>query len=241
MHFAEHLTFLLVGLAIGSVLQPLSDSAKIATLLAAFFGHMGYATILVAPWNIHVYPLFSVADQGILGWALLLTGWSFLIGVAYILMKNPAWLGGFSGKATKPMAEKVSVRQAKIPTWTASVVSITLIIVLLGYFAATAVALAVAPAPTQSGAVVYIVETPISWQYSPQHVTVVLGMNNALTWISHSIAYDTVTEDSGLFGSGTIPPGGSFGYTFTEPGVYSYHCVFHPWMVGKVTMLSKQG
>ena len=237
VHAAEHATFLLVGLAVGSYLQALSDSVKISALLAAFFGHMAYAVILIAPWNIQVYPLFSVADQSTLGWSLILTGWMFLIGVAYILRRNPDWLQGFSGGTGSP-SEAPKPRQARTPRWVAPAASLALILVLLVYFMATGLAVAAAASPQAASSVVFIVETPVTWQYSPQAITVVLGTNNTVTWVSHSTSYDTITSDTGLFQSGAIQPGGSFSYTFTEPGVYPYHCAFHPWMVGKVTVVA---
>jgi len=234
VHVAEHFTFLLVGLAVGSFLQVLSDSAKIAALLAAFFGHMGFAGVLVAPWNIQVYPLFSLADQAILGWALLLTGWTFLVGVAYIVKRNPTWLQGFSGKAVNPIPPMREVGVRKWPGRTKFAASLSLILVLAAYFAATGLAVASSP---QRGAAVYIVETPVSWQYSPRNITVVVGLNNTVLWVSHSTSYDTVTSDGGFFYSGPIQPGGSFSHTFAVPGVYRYHCAFHPWMVGQVTVV----
>ena len=84
---------------------------------------------------------------------------------------------------------------------------------------------------------VYIAETPVSWQYSPQSIVVVIGTNNTVTWVSRSTAFDTITSDSGLFSSGSIAPGGSFRFTFEAPGTYGYHCLFHPWMTGTVTVL----
>lgn len=238
VHTGEHLTFLLIGLAIGSYMQALSDSVKISALIAAFFGHMVYAVILVAPWNIQVYPLFSVADQAILGWSMILTGWLFLVGVAYILRRNPDWLQGFSEGGVKRLESAGGGGRSGVPKWLAPAASVTLIVVLLAYFAATAVAVSTAPGTPQSGAVVYIAETPLTRQYSPQSIVVVVGVNNTVTWISHSTAYDTITSDSGLFDSGSIRPGGSYSYTFPAPGVYLYHCAFHPWMMGKVTVLA---
>jgi plastocyanin len=240
VHAAEHLTFLLVGLAIGSFMQALSDSAKITALLAAFFGHMGYAAILVAPWNVQVYPLYSVSDQAVLGWSLLLTGWVFLVGVAYIIRGNPAWLQGFSGKAVKQGGESPGTTRRKWRDRAVPAVSISLILILVVYFAATSAALASAGGSPPAGAVVYIVETPISWQYSPQNVVVVIGLNNSVTWVSRSTSYDTITSDAGLFDSGPIQPGGSFSHIFSAPGVYAYHCAFHPWMTGRITVLPKQ-
>ncbi len=237
VHMTEHLSFLLVGLAVGSFLQVLSDSVKIGALFAAFFGHMTYAAILVAPWNVQVYPLFSTADQGTLGWIMLLTGWTFLVGVAYIIRRNPDWLQGFSAGGARPAVASPGMGRRKVPSWSAPVASGVLILALAIYFAVTGVALASANSARQIASVVYIVETPITWDYSPQSIVVVMGVNNTVTWISHSTSYDTVTSNAGQFDSGPIRPGGMFSYTFSTAGVYPYHCLFHPWMQGSVTVL----
>ncbi len=151
VHATEHFTFLSIGLAIGSYLQALSDSAKITALLAAFFGHMGYAVILVAPWNIQVYPLYSIADQAILGWALILTGWAFLVGVAYIVRKNPAWLQGFSGSAVKQTSKVQSPAAERWRGRIAAAASLSLILVLVVYFFVTGAAVAFSTTPSPSG------------------------------------------------------------------------------------------
>lgn len=111
---------------------------------------------------------------------------------------------------------------------------------LVVYFAMTGFALVAAGEAPRTRASVYILETPVTWQYSPQNIMVVVGVNNTVTWVSRSTSYDTITSDGGLFDSGPIRPGGSFSHTFTAPGVYRYHCAFHPWMMGQVTVLQKR-
>ena len=88
---------------------------------------------------------------------------------------------------------------------------------------------------------VLIVETPVTWNYYPENVTVVLGVNDTVVWVSHSLAYDTVTGVNGTLGSGPIAPGGTFSHTFTAPGMYPYQCVYHPWMTGTVKVLAGAG
>ncbi len=68
IHVIEHLSFLLVGLLRGWWLLLLSDSGKIGALLAAIFGHMGYAVALILPSKIPVYSLYPIPDQIVLGW-----------------------------------------------------------------------------------------------------------------------------------------------------------------------------
>lgn len=235
VHVLEHASFFLVGLLSGSWLLLLSDSGKIGALFAAFFGHMGYALALISPWGIQVYSLYSLGDQAILGWTLLLTGPVLLVGVAYVIARNPGWLEGVGGTVSTGSRRRTFVDNLRVPGFLAPAVALTLVVVFVGYFGATAYALAVS-GPTHSGGTVIISETPVSWQFSPQDVTVRLGVNSTVTWVSHSISYDTVT-DKGVFDSGPIPPGGTFTFTFSSPGVYQYSCIFHPWMKGTVTVV----
>jgi len=245
VHVVEHLSFLAVGLLAGSWLLLLSDSGKIGALLAALFGHMGYAVALISPWNVQIYSLYSLSDQVILGWVLLLTGPVLVVGVAYVIARNPDWLGQTSGSAGPHERRETILNRLRVPRWVVPSLTILIVVVSAGYFTVTAYALASQGAPPAGSAVVYIAETPVSWQYSPQNITVVLGHNNTVTWVSHSISYDTVTgrEAKGGqcgvgFSSCPIAPGQTFTYTFTEAGVYQYYCVYHPWMSGEVTVLS---
>ena len=79
----------------------------------------------------------------------------------------------------------------------------------------------------------------ISHAYSPDPVTVVIGVNNTVTWVNNDSSPHTITSDDGTFGSGNVAPGGVFTYTFTSPGTYRYHCIYHPWMVGTVIVKTK--
>ncbi len=69
--------------------------------------------------------------------------------------------------------------------------------------------------------------------YSPPTITVVMGVNNTITWINNDQAPHTVT-DTGVFDSGILNAGESWTHTFTTPGTYVYHCTIHPWMTGTV-------
>jgi plastocyanin len=76
----------------------------------------------------------------------------------------------------------------------------------------------------------------IAQSYSPSPVTVVIGVNNTVTWSNDDSAPHTVTANDGSFNSGNMAPTGTFSYTFTTPGTYQYHCIYHPWMVGTVVV-----
>ena len=69
--------------------------------------------------------------------------------------------------------------------------------------------------------------------YSPPTITVVIGVNNTVTWVNNDQAPHTVT-DTGVFDSGNMNTGQSWTHTFTTPGTYEYHCTYHPWMKGTV-------
>jgi plastocyanin len=74
--------------------------------------------------------------------------------------------------------------------------------------------------------------------YSPATITVVLGVNNTVTWTNMDSVPHTITADNGSFSSGNMNPGDTFSYTFTTPGTYTYHCSYHNWMKGTVIVES---
>jgi plastocyanin len=75
--------------------------------------------------------------------------------------------------------------------------------------------------------------------YSPDKVTLVIGVNNTVTWTNNDSAHHTVTSVSGngTISSGDMAPGATFTYTFTTPGTYQYYCVYHSWMTGTITVV----
>jgi plastocyanin len=79
-------------------------------------------------------------------------------------------------------------------------------------------------------------DASIAQSYSPSPVTVVMGVNNTVTWVNNDSAPHTVTANDGSFDSGNLAPTGTFTFTFTTPGTYEYHCIYHPWMVGTVVV-----
>ncbi len=71
--------------------------------------------------------------------------------------------------------------------------------------------------------------------YAPQHITVPKGTK--VTWTNLDSASHTITSDS-VAGptSSLLPEGGTYSFTFTVPGTYSYHCSPHPTMTGSVVV-----
>ncbi|MEN3048304.1 MAG: plastocyanin/azurin family copper-binding protein [Candidatus Caldarchaeales archaeon] len=87
---------------------------------------------------------------------------------------------------------------------------------------------------------------PGSWDprqpenYVPKDIRVVLFVNHTVVWTNDEeldVAH-TVTHDGGLFDSGLFGKGERYVYSFAKEGVYTYHCVPHPWMRGSVTVES---
>ncbi len=80
-----------------------------------------------------------------------------------------------------------------------------------------------------------------SMYYSPPTITVVIGVNNTVTWVNNDDAPHTVTATDGTFNSGNLDSGQTWTYTFTTPGTYAYSCTYHPWMKGTVVVKSASG
>lgn len=85
--------------------------------------------------------------------------------------------------------------------------------------------------------------------YVPENVTVVIGVNNTVTWTNndtagnppgtdHTVVSTSVPPGAAAFNSGIIAPGGVFTETFTAPGTYEYHCSIHAWMTGSIVVLA---
>jgi plastocyanin len=76
--------------------------------------------------------------------------------------------------------------------------------------------------------------------YTPDTITVVIGVNNSVTWTNDDTAAHTVTSTSasagGCLDSGNMGSGASYTYTFTAPGTYKYDCKYHSWMIGTVVV-----
>lgn len=100
------------------------------------------------------------------------------------------------------------------------------------------------PAPTTAGAsptattggsgqAVTITTTSSSFAFSPATLTIKVG--TTVTWTNMTQAPHTVTSDDGKsFDSGSSNPiaasGGTYRFTFTKAGTFTYHCQIHPFM-----------
>ena len=89
----------------------------------------------------------------------------------------------------------------------------------------------------QSGPVVTIpagVGSSDSLNYQPATITLVVGVNNTVTWANQDFTKHTVTAFDQSFNSGDILPGKSWTHTFSTPGSYTYFCAYHSWMKGTI-------
>lgn len=87
-------------------------------------------------------------------------------------------------------------------------------------------------APASSAANVDIA----SFKFAPPAIVVKAG--GKVTWTNHDSAPHTATAkaDPSIFDTGTLKQGQSKTLTLTKPGTYSYYCLFHAFMVGKITV-----
>ena len=74
--------------------------------------------------------------------------------------------------------------------------------------------------------------------FSPDVVTVVIGVNNTIVWTNNDQAPHTVTAKDNSFNSGNMDPGAVFQFTFSNAGTYKYGCNYHSWMAGTVIVKS---
>jgi plastocyanin len=77
----------------------------------------------------------------------------------------------------------------------------------------------------------------------PDPVTVVIGVNNTLTWTNndsspHTVTSVTVPAGAATFNSGIKSAGETWSMTFTVPGTYQYDCSLHLWMKGTIIVKS---
>lgn len=82
-----------------------------------------------------------------------------------------------------------------------------------------------------------------SLNFSPATITVVVGVNNTVTWVNsdtvlHTVTSKTVPSGATAFDSGNMNAGAKYTYTFTVTGTYAYYCIFHSWMQGTVIVVA---
>ena len=66
--------------------------------------------------------------------------------------------------------------------------------------------------------------------------TITISSGTTITWSNRDAVSHTVTSNSGLFDSGTIPKDGTYQHTFTSAGTFPYHCSIHPTMTATIVV-----
>ncbi len=78
--------------------------------------------------------------------------------------------------------------------------------------------------------------------FNPDNITLVIGVNNSVTWQNPNSVAHTVTSTSVPSGASTfnlqLAAGGSVTQQFTVAGTYYYRCTIHPWMGGEIIVKS---
>jgi len=92
-------------------------------------------------------------------------------------------------------------------------------------------------APAQVNIVEPNFQPPQAWAYDPAEVTVPVG--TMITWTNTGAVARTVTADDAIsFDSGSLDPQLQFSFPAESVGAFAYHCSFHPWMTGTITVTS---
>ena len=73
--------------------------------------------------------------------------------------------------------------------------------------------------------------------FNPSSVTVMVG--GSILWANNDSGVHTVTADNGIFDSGDLQPGSTYGFTFNVVGPYYYHCKYHGEETGLVKCVTK--
>jgi plastocyanin len=74
--------------------------------------------------------------------------------------------------------------------------------------------------------------------FSPSNIVVASG--TSVTWTNQDkVSYFIVGNDQSF--AFTLPAEGSFSVTFTDTGVFNYHCEIHPYMQGTITVVNGAG
>ena len=74
-----------------------------------------------------------------------------------------------------------------------------------------------------------------NYAFAPQSLTVKVGTR--LTWTNSDSTAHTATADQGSLDTGTITRAQSKTIDFGHPGTYAYHCAFHAFMRGTITVV----
>lgn len=75
--------------------------------------------------------------------------------------------------------------------------------------------------------------------YSPSSLNINVG--DTVIWTNNDGMPHTVSSVDSLFDSGTINDTETFSHTFNSEGTFDYECLFHPAMLGSITVSAASG
>jgi plastocyanin len=74
--------------------------------------------------------------------------------------------------------------------------------------------------------------------FTPVNVTLVLGVNNTVMFYNNDAAVHTATALDKSFDTHDVLPGQSVTLSFNQTGTFSYHCIYHLYMVWTITVVA---
>lgn len=74
--------------------------------------------------------------------------------------------------------------------------------------------------------------------FSPANVTLVLGVNSTVMFYNNDLAVHTATALDGSFNTHDVLPGQSVTLSFSQTGTFNYHCIYHLYMIGTITVVA---
>jgi plastocyanin len=73
----------------------------------------------------------------------------------------------------------------------------------------------------------------VNFAFRPKAITIARGTK--IRWTNRGSVNHTTTSNKGLWDSGVLAPGASFGRVFRKVGTFRYHCTLHPTLMqGKI-------
>jgi plastocyanin len=121
--------------------------------------------------------------------------------------------------------------------WT---ILIVLLVPCIAVCGCTSYSPSVPPATTQTQVPGATTVTIQNFAFNPASITVPKG--TTVTWVNQDTTDHTIVNDAqgstaqgALFTSNSLSRGGSYSYTFENPGTYPYHCSIH--MAMKATVI----
>ena len=75
--------------------------------------------------------------------------------------------------------------------------------------------------------------TIADFSFSPGTTTIPVGAT--VIWTNKGSTPHTVTSHAGVF-NGSVSPGSTFSFTFSQAGTFTYHCNIHPSMTAKIVV-----